>query len=564
MDVTNFSQTMDIDIDFDGNQSCQPTKMMSMFMNNQHTFNFEDTEITFEFTRYIQQLCHEMEEAKNRLDGGADHESIKSLLNNLLDKVQKDISIVNQSMTNSLNGTLANQSVINQSIVNQTVVNDQAAPNPSITIKNVTFGNTPTLNRTSNTKNETSILGLLHDLFKEKEDSNPIENISKLNILSRSLKDASSVLSNISMNQTVNNTTISDRSILKSTREENTENKENTSTNETFQEPSGLGIAEATFINQSVLNPLMELVAAVEKNIDIERVEGELKAKYEAQLKEKDERLNELEQNLLELQESLNQKSSDHESAIEQLERAKKENVVLDEIISDEKRKLEEKQSTIEVLNVRISQNMNEISSIKEKNIELSKEVNRLSVMEKQNQSLNEQVNDLMSKTNKMFELEKKITMLNVDCNEKQTQIENIRYELKTNIELNERLSKERMDLMNRLDVLMKEDSDKACIINELRNESTNLNAQLSLQNDKCDFLEVKLKDTSALKNQLDKDRKDICWQINDLLNNPDVDFDDLKTFLLRVEEKINNADTKKPKGAAFVESLAGQTASKV
>lgn len=98
MDNTVFSQTMDIDVDFDGNQSYQrkfrdqiaaslfasllnrkfqfemlicrtkanqtdlgsplfspATRMISMFGN--HTFNFEDTEVTFEFTRYVQQLC---------------------------------------------------------------------------------------------------------------------------------------------------------------------------------------------------------------------------------------------------------------------------------------------------------------------------------------------------------------------------------------------------------------------------------------------------------------------------------------------------------------------------
>ena len=173
--------------------------------------------------------------------------------------------------------------------------------------------------------------------------------------------------------------------------------------NETLQESCNLGAVEASFINKSVCNPLMELITAVEKKIDIEKVEEELKAKYEEQLKAKDELIGKLEHDLTTLKQDLKEKSNHHETVLEQLERARNENEVLDEIISDEKRKLEAKQSTIEELNVRISESMQLISKTEEKNIELNKEVNRLSVMEKQNQSLNEQVNDLMNKTNKCF-----------------------------------------------------------------------------------------------------------------------------------------------------------------
>ena len=311
-----------------------------------------------------------------------------------------------------------------------------------------------------------------------------------------------------------------------------------------------------TFTSRSICSPLNELLAAVEKKIDIEKLEEDLKSKYVEQLKAKDDTIAKLQQEIM----NLSEKCKENDQTLEQLDRARKENEVLDEIISDEKRKLVEKQGTVEELNSRIADNLNQIASVEKKNIELKKEVNRLSVMENENQSLNEQVNDLMSKLNRMFELEKKITILSVDCNEKQAKIDNITFELKTNFELNERLARERSELMNRLDLSAKLDSDKSIQINELKVEMGNLNAQLSLQNDKCDFINAKLKDTSALKNQLEKDRKDICWQINDLLKNPDCDFEDLKTFLVKVDEKINNVDFKKPRGGAFLKSIASQT----
>ena len=173
-----------------------------MFGN--HTFNFEDTEVTFEFTRYVQQLCSksivwlaklrpsladsnrlnstflslnrstdEMEEAKNRIDGSNDAEAIKGLLNNLIEKVQNDISLVN--------------STINASSVNQTLLTNTTAK-----IKdNTTTANNTTL-LSANSKNETSLLGLLADLFRDdRHERNPIENINKLNLVNRSLKELS-------------------------------------------------------------------------------------------------------------------------------------------------------------------------------------------------------------------------------------------------------------------------------------------------------------------------------------------------------------------------------------
>ena len=114
-----------------------------------------------------------MEDAKNRIDNGGDVDAIKNLLNGIIDKVQLDMSLVNNSMA-SLNGTLANQT--NTTVLNQTT--------PA---KNQTLSNTTV----SNSKNETSILGLLADLFREdRHEKNPIENINKLNLLSRSLNSS--------------------------------------------------------------------------------------------------------------------------------------------------------------------------------------------------------------------------------------------------------------------------------------------------------------------------------------------------------------------------------------
>lgn len=608
MDLTTFSQTMDIDVDFgDGNQSYQPTKLLSMYAKDNHTFNFEDTEVTFEFTRYIQQLCNEMEDAKNRIDGG-DSDAVKNLLNNLIDKVQSDMSQVNCSINKSLiNGSALNQSVLNNTVTNNTPtsMNGSRATPTNTSLLNTTTPSKSFLNNT--TKSETSILGLLADLFRENknEEKNSIENISKWNMLSRSIKD----LSNMSTNQSMNNTTLNDRSILKSIKEEddntenNKENETSSQTNNTFQE-SSMNLAEATFLNQSVCAPLMELISKVEKKIDIERVEDDLKQKFEQQLKAKDDllsnqnvKINELEKEL----EQLKERCKDYDGLVEKLERSKKENEVLDEIISDEKRKLAEKQGTVEELNCKISDYLNEIKEKENRNIDLTKEINRLSLMEKENESLKEQLEKALIEVKRIFDLEKNITFLKMKNDEKDSQIENAQYELKTNLDLNQRLSKERSELMKKLDELtkenndkqseinniqfelksnvslnerlteernvltsnidslLKEDKSKAATIDSLKSANVNLNAQLSLQNDRCDFVNAKLKDTSTLKNQLEKDRKDICWQINELLQNPDVEFEDLKTFLIRVEEKINSVDFKKPKGSAFIKSLVVQ-----
>lgn len=331
---------------------------------------------------------------------------------------------------------------------------------------------------------------------------------------------------------------------------------------------------EMTFINNSVCTPLMELLTAVEKKIDIEAVEEGLKAKYEQQLSEKDIAINEKDAAISERDTAISKKDDlieklkqeicdlkeecrDHQATKEQLVRAKQENDVLDEIISDEKRKIVEKQSTIEELNVRISENLNKMAKVEEANIELKKEVNRLSLVEKENTSLNDQVAELMVKTERMFDLEKKLRILNVEVGKKQSELETISFELTASKEQGERLQKEKIDLMARLELVTREDSSKATKITELQEQAIQLNAQLNLQSDKFDFISAKLKDVTALKGQLESDRKDVCWQINDLLKNPDIDFDDLKTFLMRVEEKINNVDIKKPKGAAFVKSLA-------
>lgn len=130
-----------------------------------------------------------MEEAKNRIDGG-DTESVRELLNNLIDKVHQDISLVNQSLSMSLNGTVANRSIANQSIANQSIANQTLANQSKISnaSNNVT--------QLSNNRTETSVLGLLRDLFGEKEENpSPIETISKVNILSRSLKELSATMS---------------------------------------------------------------------------------------------------------------------------------------------------------------------------------------------------------------------------------------------------------------------------------------------------------------------------------------------------------------------------------
>ena len=322
---------------------------------------------------------------------------------------------------------------------------------------------------------------------------------------------------------------------------------------------------EMTFLNKSVCAPLMELLSAVEKKIDIETLEEGLKVKYEQQLKEKEQEkdsmiaekdglIEKLKQEILDLKEQC----KDNQSNLEQLARMKQENEVLDEIISDEKRKTAEKQSTIEELNIRISENLNKMARVEEVNIKLKEEGNRLSLVDKENRSLSDQVTILMGKMSRMFELEKKLRTLDMDLTEKRTELDTARFELRARTDQSERLQREKVDLMNRLELAKREEASKATKIAELQEQAIQLNSQLSLQSDKLDFVSAKLKDVTALKSQLENDRKDVCWQINDLLKNPDIDFDDLKTFLVRVEEKINNVDIKKPKGAAFVKSLAG------
>lgn len=133
-----------------------------------------------------------MEEAKNRIDGSNDAEAIKSLLSNLIEKVQNDISFVNNS--------------INASSVNQTLLNITTPKiNGNTTMANTTMANTTNANNTvanntaiannttllsSQSKNETSLLGLLADLFREdRHERNPIENIRKLSLVNQSLKE---------------------------------------------------------------------------------------------------------------------------------------------------------------------------------------------------------------------------------------------------------------------------------------------------------------------------------------------------------------------------------------
>ena len=119
-----------------------------------------------------------MEEAKNLIDGSNDTEAIKSLLSNIIEKVQKDISVVNNS--------------INASSLNQTLLNNTTAT-AKINGNNTTVANNTTL-LSSNSKNETSLLGLLADLFRDdRHERNPIENISKLSLVNKSLKELSNL-----------------------------------------------------------------------------------------------------------------------------------------------------------------------------------------------------------------------------------------------------------------------------------------------------------------------------------------------------------------------------------
>jgi hypothetical protein len=121
----------------------------------------------------------EMEEAKNRIDNVTDKDQIKGLIDNLIEKVQQDLSFINSSSNQTINDTLSNQTVLNNTA-------------KSLKNNNTTVGNTTV----SNSKNDTSILGLLADLFRnDRHEKNPIENISKLNALNRSLKDLSASLS---------------------------------------------------------------------------------------------------------------------------------------------------------------------------------------------------------------------------------------------------------------------------------------------------------------------------------------------------------------------------------
>ena len=231
--------------------------------------------------------------------------------------------------------------------------------------------------------------------------------------------------------------------------------------------------AEMTFINQSVCSPLMELLSAVEKKIDIEAVEEGLRAKHEQQLQEKDAVISEKDGLIEKLQQEilgLKEECKENQSTREQLARAKQENDVLDEIISDEKRKIAEKQSTIEELNVQISKNLSRIASVEGINIELKQEVNRLNLVEKENKSLNQQVTELMVKVDKTFELEKQIRLLSMDINEKKSQLETTSFELKASLEQGERLQKEKVDLMNRLELVTREKTTK---ISELQSEKT-------------------------------------------------------------------------------------------
>lgn len=142
-----------------------------------------------------------MEDAKNRIDGG-DTETVKNILNCLIDKVQADMSMVNTSLSKSLlNGTL-NQTANNTAISNTTIntaINNKATKvaNNSTIANNTIANNTPSKSFLNNTtKNDTSILGLLADLFRENKpgvEKSPIETITKLNILSRSLKEATNL-----------------------------------------------------------------------------------------------------------------------------------------------------------------------------------------------------------------------------------------------------------------------------------------------------------------------------------------------------------------------------------
>lgn len=132
-----------------------------------------------------------MEEAKNRIDGSNDAEAIKSLLSNLIEKVQNDISFVN----NSINASSVNQTLLNITTPkingNTTMANTTMA---NTTMANTTNANNTVANNTtllsSQSKNETSLLGLLADLFREdRHERNPIENIRKLSLVNQSLKE---------------------------------------------------------------------------------------------------------------------------------------------------------------------------------------------------------------------------------------------------------------------------------------------------------------------------------------------------------------------------------------
>lgn len=120
-----------------------------------------------------------MEEAKNRIDSSNDTEAIKSLLSNLIEKVQADMSMVNTSI---------NASSVNQTLLNNTTATAKINGNTTMA-NNTTIANNTTL-LSSHSKNETSLLGLLADLFRDdRHERNPIENISKLSLVNRSLKE---------------------------------------------------------------------------------------------------------------------------------------------------------------------------------------------------------------------------------------------------------------------------------------------------------------------------------------------------------------------------------------
>lgn len=121
-----------------------------------------------------------MEEAKNRIDGTSnDSEAIKSLLSNIIEKVQKDMSLVNAS--------------INASSLNRTLLNNTTAT-AKINGNNTTVANNTTL-LSSASKCETSLLGNLADIFCREDwhERDPIDKISKLCLVSKSLKELSNL-----------------------------------------------------------------------------------------------------------------------------------------------------------------------------------------------------------------------------------------------------------------------------------------------------------------------------------------------------------------------------------